>query len=173
MRRRTRKQLPQLIGAACLLGCCIIGMGFMVAHSIGKQVADHLGCYAGVYQKQIAVIVDASEPRWDETQSRALQTYFQQLYNGLAFNERLSVYTTESDQVASIVTARFSICGQAKTPEELAAINAPEAQAGYLKRQKERLFEDVFKPELDQLLTLTPDKSRRQLYESPVMEMKH
>ncbi len=171
MKRRTRKQLPKLIAASTLLTVCTAGMGVLVMQSIGKQVADEYGCFEADYQQQTAVFVDASEPRWDVTQGRSLQTYFHQLYDELDFNERLSVYTTEGDQVASVVSPRFSVCGQARTPGELVSVNASEAQAGYLKRQKERLFETVLRPQLDQLLSQAPDQSRRQLYESPVMEM--
>jgi len=160
-----------MIGAVTVLGACIVGMGTLVMDSIGKEAADKFGCYANAYQRQTAVIVDASEPRWEIVQGRALRTYFKQLYEGLSFNERLSVYTTEGDKVASVVSPRFSVCGQARSPEELKTVNAPEAQAGYLKRQKERLFQKVLAPELDKLLTQSPDPSRLQLYESPVMEM--
>ena len=171
MRRKTKKQLPKIIGAASLLTLCFASLGYMAVQSIGQTTVDANGCFATAYQKHTAVVIDASEPRWDEAQGRALHTYFGQLYDGLAFNERLSIYTTEGDQVASVVSPRFSVCGQAKTPDELATVGAAPAQAGYLKRQKERLFQDVLKPELDQLLSLTPDQSRRQLHESPIMEM--
>lgn len=172
MRRRSSgNNTFKLIGLSLVVALGISGFGYITWQSMGQQTADEFGCYADVYQKKMAVIVDASEPRWDAVQGRALHTYFRQLYDGLAFNERLSVYTTEGDKVASVVSPRFTVCGQAKSPEDLAAVNAPEAQAGYLKREKERLFEKVLEPELNKLLSLSPDESRRQLHESPVLEM--
>ena len=170
-RRSSGNNTFKLIGLSLVVALGISGFGYITWESMGKQTADEYGCYADAYQRQTAVIVDASEPRWDEVQGRGLHTYFRQLYEELQFNERLSVYTTEGDLVASVVSPRFSVCGQARTQEELVAVNAPEAQAGYLKRERERLFEKVLAPKLDKLLTLSPDESRRQLHESPVMEM--
>lgn len=171
MRRKTRKQLPKLILAGGALSVCCAVMAYLTLQSMGTLSADALGCYAGIDQPQSVVIIDASEPRWDAAQARALFTYFSQLYDGLAFNERLSVYTTEGDQLASVVAPRFSVCGQATSSAELAQVNAAEASAGYLARQKQRLFDEVLMPELNQLLSLTPDASRRQKYESPILEI--
>ncbi len=170
MNRRLKKQLPALLGLSSILIACIFGLGYMGWQSMGEITADKYGCFEGIPARQTVVLIDASEPRWDKTQQRALYTYFKQLYNRLDFNEKLSIFTTEGDQVSSVPSARFHVCGQAKTPNELTAIGAAEAQVGYLKRQKQRLFEKRLKPELDAMLSLSPKTSRRQLYESPIME---
>lgn len=171
MKRSTRKQLPKMIAAGSFLTACIVGMSTMVIRSMDQQIADVNGCYTDAYQRQSAVIVDASEPRWNETQVRSLRTYFDNQFNELGFNERLSVYTTEGDQVASIVTPRFTVCGQMGAADEMEAINAPIAQAGYQKRQQDKLYTEVFKPALDRLVSQSPEENRRQRNESPIMEM--
>lgn len=170
MKRKTRKQLPQLLVAGAALGLGIGGLGYMTVKTLGQITADQYGCYAEVYAPQTVVIVDASEPRWDNSQGRSLETYFDQTYDGLAFNERLSIYTTEGDRVASVVKPSFHVCGQATISDELPD-NAAKAQAGYLLKQKQRLFEKIAKPEFDALLTQSPDASRRQNAESPIFEM--
>ena len=170
MRRRTRQKLPQLIAIAAVLIIGLSGLGYLGYGALSQVNADEYGCYEGIDSPQTAVIVDASEPRWDHAQGRSLHTYFRQLYDGLAFNERLSIYTTEGDRVASVVTPSFHACGQANSPDALPE-NAAQAGAGYLKKQKQRLFENIVKPELDALLTQNPDASRRQKAESPVFEM--
>lgn len=171
MKRKTRKQLPKLIALGITLTVCVAGMGYMMVQAMGQKVVDELGCYDGVYQKVTAVVVDLSEPRFDNVQSRSLQTYFKQTYDGLAFNERLSVFTTAGNEISSVVTPSFSVCGQAKNSQELEEVGAPAAQSGYLKRQKEKLFNKIVKPKLDKLLTLNPNESQKQLYESPILEM--
>jgi len=170
MRRRTRKQLPKLIASCIALAVCTGGLGYVAMQSIGKRFADEYGCFDGVSGRQTVVLVDASEPRWDSEQGRSLRTYLDQLYAGLGFNEKLSVYTTEGDEMASVVSPRFHICGQATRPEQLVSINADAAQAGFLKRQKQKLYKGKFAPKLDALLSANPDKSRLQLYQSPILE---
>jgi hypothetical protein len=138
---------------------------------MGQKAIDPYGCYNDVYQKQTAVIVDVSEPRFDSTQARSLNTYLTQVYNGLAFNERLSVFTTAESEMSSVASPSFSVCGQATKSRELEEVGAPAAQSGYLKRQKQKLFNKIVKPKLDKLLTLNPDETQKQLYESPILEM--
>ena len=170
MRRRTRKMLPNIIAACLVLTVFISGFGTLIVSSFGVAVADEFGCFDTASQYQTVIVVDASAPRWNREQGRSLRTYMDRLYEHLRFNERLSVFTTEGDQIASVVSARFTVCGQATHPDQLAQIGAGQAQAGYLERQTQRLYDDLLTPELNALLTLTPDESRLQLNESPVLE---
>ena len=72
----------------------------------GKATPDKIGCYAGVPQAHTLALVDASQPRFDADQARSIRRYFEELYAGLGFNERLSVYTSEGDQMASVMKPR-------------------------------------------------------------------
>ena len=171
MRRKTRKQLPKIIALSTTLTVCVAGMGYMVVQAMGQKVADEFGCYDDVYQKQTAVVVDVSEPRWEKFQGRSLQNYFIQLYDGLEFNEKLSVYTSASSQLASIISPSISVCGQARNSQELVSVGASAAQSGFLKRQKQQLFNEVVKPKMDRILSLNPDSTQKQEYESPILEL--
>jgi len=171
MNRRLRKQLPLLFGMGSVLSILTVGLGYVGLQTYGRATADEYGCYVDAPQRSTFVLVDASEPRFNEEQARSLRSYFDQLYDGLAFNERLSIFTSEGDQVASIARSRFSLCGQARTPDELKAINASAAEAGYLRKQRQRLYEKKLAPELDALFADNLNESRRQLYQSPILEM--
>ena len=169
--RRKKQQRPmgKIIGLSGALATCVIGLVVAIL-MLPSNTPDQFGCFEAVDAPSTHVFVDASEPRWNEEQQRALWRYFNQLFDSLAFNEQLKVYTSEGDTVASIMQPRFHVCGSATSPEHLDAINAPSGNAGYLKKQKQRLYEQVFKPELDKLLALKPDSARKQQYQSPVLE---
>jgi hypothetical protein len=169
-RRRSASHFKTLLYGS-LLVLMLSGLAYATFRSYGQLTPDAYGCFAGVEQPATFVLVDASEPRFNTEQARSLRTYFDKLYAALAFNERLSFVTSEADQIASIAAPRFHVCGQAKTPEQLEAIGAASAQVGYLKKQRERLYGKIVGPELDALLSEMPDKNRRQLYQSPIMEM--
>lgn len=170
MKRRIKKQLPKIVAMGSGLIVCSVFTGYLLWNSMGKVSADKYGCFDDVYASQTIVLVDASEPRWNETQQRALNTYFENLYFQLGFNERLSVFTTEGDQISSVPAPRFHICGQARSANDLSEMGAPDASEGYLRKQKQRLFTKIFKPQLDALLAFTPDESRRQTSQSPILE---
>lgn len=170
MKRSTRKHLPKLIAYGSILSVCVAGLGYAALKTISLRTPDALGCFDDVRQPQTIVWVDASIPRWNEPQARSLREYFDQLYERLSFNARLNVYTSEGDQISSVPTPRFSVCGQAKRAEALEAIGAQGGQAGYLAKQRERLYHKVLAPELDALFVLEAQGTRRQLYQSPILE---
>ncbi len=169
--RRRRAMTTKALVYAGLLAACTGGLGYVGFQSYGKPVADAYGCFDAVPQPRTVAFIDASEPRFNEEQARSLRTYFDQVYETLGFNERLSIVTSEGDQVSSVTAPRFHVCGQATSPAQLEAIGAAGAQTGYLKKQKERLYEKLVAPELTALLSIDPGEKRRQLYQSPVMEM--
>ena len=82
-----------------------------------------------------------------------------------------SFITTEGDQISSTPKARFHVCGTAKTPDDLDEIGAQSASAGFLRKQKQRLYENVYAPQVDAMLSPTPDESRKQVSQSPMLEM--
>ncbi|MEN8129336.1 MAG: hypothetical protein ABFS45_03905 [Pseudomonadota bacterium] len=171
MRRRYRKNRIKLIASGIALVIGIGGLGYAALQVYGKATPDQYGCFNEVPQSQTLVLLDASDPRFNEEQARSLRTYFDGLYDRLAFNERLSIFTSEGDQVASVARPRIHLCGQASTPEQHEAVGAGASQAGYLQKQRQRLYDKILAPELDQLLSAKPVESRRQLYQSPILEL--
>jgi len=171
MRRKSRNNHLQIFTYSAVLVIFIAGFGYASFQSFGQKAPDHYGCYNDVRQLQTLVLFDASEPRFNEEQARSIRRYLDQTYNSLSFNEKFSVYTSEKDVMGSVMKARFHVCGQASGPEQLERVNAGAAQAGYLEKQRERLYEKILSPELDALLSATPDESRKQLFQSPILEM--
>lgn len=170
MRRRSRQNyLPKVIVLSSAIALGTVGLGYMALQSIGKPNQDHFGCYEGFEQSQTVVLFDVSEPKFNDEQARSLQRYFKQLYNRLQFNERLSFVTTAEDQVGSIPKPSFQICGQPTYAQELKAIGAESASQGFLAKQKQRLFENILAPALNEIVS--PDTESRQRYQSPILEM--
>ena len=170
-RRRRKKSVMAPLALSAVLVACIGGMGYAAYQQFGKVVPDRYGCYAEAPQTHTAVLIDASEPRFSKEQALSMRRYAEELYDSLGFNERLSVYTTEGDQIASVLSPRFHVCGGAKTATQLTAIGAEAGTAGYREKQRKRLFEKRFLPELETLMSDDLDDSRRQLSQSPMLEM--
>ena len=161
MRRRKRKSNALVIAVySAILVICMTGVGWAIVENIDKAIADKQGCYSGMAQAHTIALVDASIPRWDTVQRRALHRYFQDLFEELTFNERLAVYTTEGDQMASVLAPRFHVCGPAKRADDLIAIGADAGITGYLAKQRKRLYERVLRPELEALFSDNPDNTR-------------
>ncbi len=116
-RRRSKKNLPLLLTYASVLALCVGGAGYAALNLYGKRMPDRYGCFDGIQQSHTLVLVDASEPRFDSDQARSLSRYFRRLYDALDFNEHLSFFTSEGDQLASVAKARFHVCGQAASPQ--------------------------------------------------------
>lgn len=170
MRRRSNgKSVFKVAGLSCVLAVAMGSFGYITWQSIGKEVSDKLGCFSAPHQKHSVVLIDVSEPRFNEEQSRSLKRYLDQLYEALEFNEKLSVITTAEDQIGSVPSPLFHVCGQATDASQLAAVNAEEASAGFLAKQKQRLFENVYAPSVNQLLSANPASKQR--FQSPVLEM--
>lgn len=171
MRRRSRKNnLPTMLAYSGVLALCIGGIGYAGFQTFGKAVPDRYGCFSEAQQSHTMVVVDASQPRFSTEQKRSVLRYFDQLYGTLGFNDKLSFYTSEGDQLASIAAPRFHICGPAQRPDQLEAINADAGSPGYLEKQRERLYEKVLLPELEAMLADDIETSRH-AYESPIFEM--
>lgn len=170
MKRQQKEQL-RIALFSLILAVSTAGLGYAAHQLMGQPVADELGCFLEAEGPRTSVVVDVSEPRFSVIQARSLRHYFDQLYDRLRFSEHLQVFTTEGDRVAAVVDASFEICGQTTDPRQLESIGLSAVQSGYLKREKDRLHEKLLTPELDSLLTLTPDASRQQLVGSPILEM--
>lgn len=173
MRRSKRKknQYLKLIATAFVLLGCTAGLGTMLFQAMGQKVADEYGCYDDIYSPQTALILDASEPRFDELQARSLLTFVDKTYDELAPNERFSVFTTEADVLGDIVKPRFHLCGQASSPQEQKELTGSEATTAYLRRLKETFYEELLRPQLHKLFALEADQERQQRNQSPILEM--
>jgi len=172
MRRRKQKNdLPKIVMLSAVLLTCAGGLGYAAFSTMGQPIADRYGCFDDVEQRNSFVLFDASEPRLNEEQHRSARHYLDELYANLEFNEHLSVITTEGDQISSTPKARFHVCGSARSPQELEDIDAQSASVGFLKKQKQRLYDEVYAPQIEAMLSQTPDETRRQLSQSPVLEM--
>lgn len=170
-RRRHKTNWPLVIGGTVAILSTMAGLGYAAFQAYGKPVSDRYGCFDGISGKQTHVLIDASEPRFDANQQRALLRYFKQEYDRLGFGDRISVYTTEGDQQSSVLSPRFHICVPAREPDQLTAIGADAGSPGYVRKQRERLYEKRFLPELQAVLADDPADMRRQNTQSPIMEM--
>ncbi|GAB4182368.1 MAG: hypothetical protein Tsb002_03560 [Wenzhouxiangellaceae bacterium] len=169
--RRNASSRPKLLAYAIGIALSVGGLGYAALSAFGKPLPDALGCYSAALQAQRIVFIDASEPRWNSQQAQAMHSYMDQLWRDLAFNERLSVYTTESEVNHSIIRPRFEVCGQATDPLELEAIGAQSATPGYLHKQKQRLYAQKLLPQMAAILSTAPSEERRQRRESPLFEV--
>ncbi len=170
--RRRKNQPVKLAMYGLALTLCTLGMGYAAYHTMGQPVADEFGCYVEAEASKTAVMVDVSEPRFSAMQARSLHQYFEELYNNhLAFSERLQFFTTEPSRIASVPKASIHICGQSTDSRDYESIGREGAQAGFLERQKMRLYENLMEPKLKRLLSDKPDEGSKQLYESPILEM--
>ena len=170
-RRRQKNDLPKIIMLSGVLVACMGGLGYAGFSTMDQKTPDQYGCYEGVEQRHTFVLFDASEPRLNAQQERSVRNYLDKVFDNLSFNEKLSFITTESDQISSAPKARFHVCGAARNSEEFEATGGQSASAGFLKKQKQRLYDKMYAPQVEALLSQTPDESRRQLYQSPVLEM--
>ncbi|OHU89198.1 MULTISPECIES: hypothetical protein [Pseudoalteromonas] len=168
--RRQKKKLPLMLGVSALLAGSVVTGGYHIVQALGKPVADANGCYASVNGAQTTVLIDASSPRWTTEQQRGLHTYVSRLYQGLRFNERLNIYTTEGDVISSVPTPRLTLCGGARTAHDLAKIGLDSASDGYLSRQRQRNYDQIFAPSMQEILKITPDVKREQKKQSPILE---
>jgi len=170
-RRRQKNDLPKILMLSGVLVACMGGLGYAAFRTIDQKTPDQYGCYEEIEQRQTFVLFDASEPRLNAQQERSVRNYLDKVFDNLSFNEKLSFITTESDQISSAPKARFHVCGAARNSEEFEAMSGQSASAGFLKKQKQRLYDKMYAPQVEALLSQTPNESRRQLYQSPVLEM--
>jgi len=155
-----------------VLVACMGGLGYAAFSTIDQKTPDQYGCYdEDIEQRHTFVLFDASVPRLNKEQHRSVHHYLDELFANLEFNERLSVITTEGDQISSLPKARFHVCGAARSSQELEDIGAQSASAGYLRKQKQRLYGKVYAPQIEAMLSQTPDEARKQVSQSPVLEM--
>lgn len=154
-----------------VLVACMGGLGYAALSTMGQKTPDQYGCYEDIKQRHTFVLFDASEPRLNAQQERSVRNYLDKVYDNLGPNEKLSFITTESDQISSTPKARFHVCGAARNSEEIEAVGGQSASAGFLKKQKQRLYDKMYAPQVEALLSQTPDESRRQNSQSPVLEM--
>lgn len=150
---------------------CTGALLYAVIQSVGKAVPDKIGCYKEATTNQhVHALIDNSNPRFSITQNRSIIRYFESLYDELEFNGKISIYTTGDHEIASISKASFSICKPATTGKELEKINAANASDGYLEKQKKRLYQQHFLPNLKAILAKDLEESKK-ASSSPLLEI--
>ncbi len=169
-RRKRKNDLPKIAVLSTALALCVGGLGYATYNAMGQPVADHYACYDDAPQRHSFVLFDASHPRLNKEQGRSIRNYFDNTYDGLGFNEKLSFVTTEGDVIASPPKARFHICGGARNAQELETIGVKNVSAGFIKRQKERLYNKLYAPQISEMIAPS-DAARQQKSQSPIMEM--
>lgn len=175
--RRNRSRRPSApIGKLLLSGVALSAVlgtvGYFIWDEAKYITADAQGCYPGSPASAHTVaLVDSSEPRFDEAQTRDLLQVFGKLTaSGLRFQEQFSLITTEEGSIGSVPQPVLTFCQSASDPEELKAIGATPATSAYLARQAESFNEKVYDPAIRQAFDSEPDAQRRQKRESPILE---
>lgn len=168
--RNSRKLLRKNIAYTAGIAVGLAVLGYAALTALRQPQMDEVGCYEQDGQKQSVILVDASEPRWNEEQARSIHNHLDRVWETLAFNERLRVFTTEGDISSSVLKPRFWVCGQATSAEDLRSIGAQTATKSYLAQEKAQLYEQIFKPEIQAIFKSDPGSERRQNLQSPILE---
>lgn len=146
------------------------GLGYAALDQYGQPTADEFGCYQSEDQTQSFVFFDASEPRFNDQQRRSLQNYFEFLFENIPFNEKLSFISTEGHQVASFVKPAFHLCGPARGSSDIENIGGKPVDTEYLKKQRQRVYEEQYIPYIVKLIAEDLPDNQRQTQQSPVLE---
>jgi len=174
MSRRRKNTTPSPLTLSAYVMGILAGTGllaYLAFATLDDPVANKLGCYAEGPHSEVVVAIDVSPPRWNAEQQRAIYRFLSEVHENLRFNERLSIFTTEGDAYAALLTPQVQVCGSANQAEDLESIGVAAPTAGYLVKERTRRFEKLVKPELDTILALEAEPSRTQEYQSPVLEM--
>lgn len=150
----------------------LAGGGYVALNDMNTARADDLGCYEQAEpQAQTVALIDSSEPRFDPTQHRDLMTAFADLIqNGLTFNERFTLITTDADRIGSVPNPVMSRCAPAQSAMDLERVGAGRASEAFIERQAADAFEEEFLPHLENVFAVNPRDAQRQRSESPVLE---
>lgn len=151
------------------LGVIMAALGGAAYMSIGTQTPDQFGCYDAEQPPAVFALYDASTDHNAE-QARSLRNAFDAAFENLLPNQRLIIASTAENEVADHVRPGFHICGAPRNPDELKALGGGSASAGYLQKQKQRLYEEVFAPKLEAMLSLDPASGLNQDHQSPLLE---
>jgi hypothetical protein len=132
--RRQNSGKSMKITAAVLAPVLAVGLGIAALSVVtGEEKPDSDYCYKRE-QHKTAIFIDNSLRGLSESQLRDYRTGFSRAYEASPPNAKIMVFTTAAGSNGSLANPVFSICKPAATPEEQAAIGAPEKPAPYLKR---------------------------------------
>ncbi|MEP5730212.1 MAG: hypothetical protein ABJL67_12685 [Sulfitobacter sp.] len=167
-----RSRIFKLTALGIASSVMLLGFIFLAVKDAQYATVDAMGCYASdEAQPQNVVLIDSSDPRWTAAQQRDLLNVLEDEYhNGLPFNAKLSVISTDPANIGSVPDPAVELCGPAKTSAELEAVGAKTVTQVYLDQQAGRIFEERLLPALDEILALDPPADQRQSYESPILE---
>lgn len=170
--RRPNVPYGKLLLSGVALTALLGTIGYFIWDEAKYITADAQGCFPGnPLAAHTVALVDSSEPRFDEAQTRDLLQGFRKLFaSGLRFQERFSLITTEEGTIGSVPQPVLTFCQSASDPEELNAIGAAPATSAYLNRQAESLNEKTHDPVVRAVFDSKADAQRRQARESPILE---
>lgn len=173
-RRKGRNKPNGRVFAIALLSGSLLaalgGGGYIAYQDMQTVKPDELGCYPATERAQTTVLVDSSDPGFDPVQSRDLINGITTQFKMLGFNEGFSIVTTQASRIGSIPEPVISLCGPAKSPDDLERVGAASATLAYVQRQAEKIYEKTLLPVLENVFSSNPTDADRQSHESPILE---
>ena len=125
-------------------------------------------CYPRADQDISMIFLDASVGKVSKPQMRDYRTGYLTAWRRAKPNTKLLFVTTAADVQATLITPVFTLCKPASTPEEQAALGAPEETAQHLAWRAEQA-EGRYLAAVDEVLAESQDKSK-QAGDSPILE---
>ncbi|MEM9128274.1 MAG: hypothetical protein AAGA97_00935 [Pseudomonadota bacterium] len=150
-----------LLAGASLLVMSGAGVGGYILST--KEQPDEIGCLPSVTDHTM-MLVDVSPPAWGEGQRRDIKTVFDQTYRDLKPAEKLTLLTTEGDQISSLGgNARVQLCKPATGSDN----------DRFNRRLFLKVFEEQIEPIVEQLMGIDQASRvdiRAQMAQSPLLE---
>lgn len=169
MTNKRKKRNQQNMTAYVISFCLVVvftGFGYAVIEQSKFSIPNDNHCFEDEINAATMVFFDASIDLNDRVK-RDIKAIFFNLYENLAFNEKLVLLTTETDQVSSIPDERLVLCRPAKTASELESIGADsDITSVYLKKEMEKLYKARIMPIVADLI----EQKNVQGSESPILE---
>lgn len=157
-RRKATENRNNLIKLAASTAIVSV-IGFMAYQSMGQPEMDpETHCYEELVDDHTAVFLDVSYRPWEfksqsgERRRNDIRQIFRNFYDHeLGFNEKLTVFTSETDHIQAIPKERFTLCRPAKNSGNLAEIGVSQ-NAVYTKKQFKATYDKTITPFLDEVL---------------------
>lgn len=171
-RRHERSLVSKLLlgSAIALIPVAGTGVGgYMTWQHLNTEQIDAAFCYFREDQQQTAIFVDFSHTQaTTASQERDLLNTLLRAYRQTPANGRVSVFTTSSDNTATISEPVFTLCKPPKNEREQKKIMAPDKTSTVLKNQSEEASQK-FSEEIEALVrdAKDPDKAA---HSSPILE---
>jgi hypothetical protein len=142
---------PQLSGAI-VAGAVFLTFAYLGVAAMREPRPNEMGCYPSLPHAEAVIFFDWSLPRWSPQQAGDLKEHFSDFLDRLEFNTRVTVLTTEGDQIGSIQDERFSACVPARSSAEMAAAGLRAMDDQFLVRQFDRGFRAEFEAVIEAIV---------------------